>query len=139
MAHIERYKIRADQFRHEEYETKAMEQVDHRWAEDISPDIVVTETTNTNTITVSNRVKIQQKLNSIIIDKVNFEKLDIAAVHPVPAGKKARSLILSTRASISSCASTRSRRLLRRPPCLALLPPRGLLLMSRRPIPSAAK
>jgi len=80
MAHIERYKIRADQFRHEEYEDKAMQQVAHQWAEDISPEIVVQETANTNTLTISNRVRIQQKLNSIIIDKVNFEKLDIAAV-----------------------------------------------------------
>jgi len=80
MAHMERYKIRADEFRHEEYEGKAMEQVAHKWSQDISPGIVVTDTTGTHTDVISNRVRIQQKLNSIIIDKVNFEKLDIAAV-----------------------------------------------------------
>jgi general secretion pathway protein D len=80
MAHIERYKMRADKFRHEEYETKQMERVDHDWTEDISPDLVATTNTVTQVNTVSNRVRIQQKLNSIIIDKVNFEKLDIAAV-----------------------------------------------------------
>ncbi len=40
MSHIERYKIRADGFRHEEYEEKSMENVNHGWAESISPDIV---------------------------------------------------------------------------------------------------
>ena len=80
MAHIELYRTRAASFRHEEYELKSMERVDHEWSQDISPDLVVAQTSNTETVTVSNRVRIQQKLNSIIIDKVNFEKLDIAAV-----------------------------------------------------------
>jgi general secretion pathway protein D len=80
MAHVELYRNRADQFRHEEYEGKQYEKLDHQWAEDISPDIVETATLNTPIETESNRVRIQRKLNSIIIDKVNFEKLDIAAV-----------------------------------------------------------
>jgi general secretion pathway protein D len=81
MSHIERYRERADSFRHEQYEQEAIEQVNHKWAEDISPDIVSTSTqTATVTISQSNRVMITRKLNSIIIDKVNFEKLDIAAV-----------------------------------------------------------
>jgi tetratricopeptide (TPR) repeat protein len=40
MDHIERYRERADGFRHEEYEQKAMEVIDHDWSEAISPDIV---------------------------------------------------------------------------------------------------
>jgi general secretion pathway protein D len=81
MDHIERYRERADSFRHEQYEAEAMEQVNHKWSEDISPDIVSSGTqTAVTTISQSNRVLITRKLNSIIIDKVNFEKLDIAAV-----------------------------------------------------------
>ncbi len=80
MAHIERYRERADGFRHEEYEQASLEQVNHEWAQSISPDIVATTSTATGSTDVSNRVKIEHKLTSIIIDKVNFEKLDIAAV-----------------------------------------------------------
>jgi general secretion pathway protein D len=80
MAHIERYKERAAGFRHEEYEQAKMEQVDHHWSEDISPDIVAVPTTSSTEVKMSNRAKIQHKLESIVIDKVNFEKLDIAAV-----------------------------------------------------------
>jgi len=80
MSHIERYKYRADSFRHEEYELSAMQKVDHGWAEDISPDIVSNNNKEVNTAVTSHRAEITHKLQSIIIDKVNFEKLDIAAV-----------------------------------------------------------
>jgi general secretion pathway protein D len=80
MAHIERYKERADGFRHEEYEQSAMETVDHAWAEAISPDIVAGPVEAGPAPGLSNRAKITHKLESIIIDKVNFEKLDIASV-----------------------------------------------------------
>ena len=80
MAHIERYRERADGFRHEQYEGAAMERVDHDWSEAISPDIVAAPVTSTGPTATSNRANITHKLQSIIIDKVNFEKLDIAAV-----------------------------------------------------------
>jgi len=80
MAHIERYRERADGFRHEQYEGAAMETVDHDWAEAISPDIVAGPATAGPTVIASHRAEITRKLQSIIIDKVNFEKLDIAAV-----------------------------------------------------------
>jgi general secretion pathway protein D len=81
MDHIERYRNRADQFRHEEYESKWMEQIDHAWSQEISTDIVAAANTGDGAKQAdSNRVKIERKLSSIIIDKVNFEKLDIAAV-----------------------------------------------------------
>jgi len=80
MAHIERYQFRADTFRHDEHEQAAFEQVDHGWAESISPDIVTGQNATTPTSEHSNRAEITRKLSSIIIDKVNFEKLDIAAV-----------------------------------------------------------
>ncbi len=79
MAHIERYKMRADGFRHEEYEEKAMETINHHWTEDISPDIVLGQKQIGPVPGPSNRAKITHKLESIVIDKVNFEKLDIAA------------------------------------------------------------
>jgi general secretion pathway protein D len=80
MSHIERYKERADGFRHEEYEQAALEKVNHHWSEDISPDIVAAPEKSGPIIGPSNRANITRKLQSIIIDKVNFEKLDIAAV-----------------------------------------------------------
>ena len=80
MAHIERYRNRADGFRHEEYEQAAMETVNHHWSEQISPDIVSGPATTVAETNPSNRANITHKLQSIIIDKVNFEKLDIAAV-----------------------------------------------------------
>jgi general secretion pathway protein D len=80
MSHIERYRERADEFRHEEYEGKAMERIDNDWSQAISTDIVEGTTGTTTVLPESNRIKIEHKLNSIIIDKVNFEKLDIAAV-----------------------------------------------------------
>jgi general secretion pathway protein D len=80
MAHIERYKLRAAGFRHEEYEGATMERVNHAWSESISTDIVTAPTTAGPIVGPSNRANITRKLQSIIIDKVNFEKLDIAAV-----------------------------------------------------------
>jgi general secretion pathway protein D len=80
MDHIEHYRERADGFRHEEHEQKQMEVVDHEWAESISPDIVGTPNTQGAVAGPSNRAAITRKLQSIIIDKVNFEKLDIGSV-----------------------------------------------------------
>jgi general secretion pathway protein D len=80
MSHIERYKERAEGFRHEEYEQAKMEDVDHKWSEDISSDIVEGPAAVATTTLPSNRANITHKLQTIVIDKVNFEKLDIAAV-----------------------------------------------------------
>jgi general secretion pathway protein D len=80
MAHIERYKERADGFRHEEYEQEQMENVDHHWSEEISPDIVLAPKQEGPIVGNSTRAAITRKLQSIVIDKVNFEKLDVAAV-----------------------------------------------------------
>jgi len=80
MAHIERYKERAAGFRHEEYEQAAMEKIDHGWAEAVSPDIVGGPAKAPVILGLSHRAEITHKLQSIIIDKVNFEKLDIAEV-----------------------------------------------------------
>jgi general secretion pathway protein D len=80
MAYIERYKFRAASFRHEEYEDEAMLKVNESWSEAISPDIVVPPTTVTTISSPSNRADITRKLQSIVIDKVNFDKLDIATV-----------------------------------------------------------
>jgi general secretion pathway protein D len=80
MAHIDLYKTRAAGFRHEEYEGAAMENVDHGWAEAISPDIVQAPVVTGGEEKPSNRALITHKLESIIIDHVNFDKLDIATV-----------------------------------------------------------
>lgn len=80
MAHIEAYKQRAASFRHEEYEKAAMENIAHGWAEAISPDIVAGPAAVVTTSNPSNRAIITRKLQSIVIDKVNFDKLDIATV-----------------------------------------------------------
>jgi general secretion pathway protein D len=80
MDHIEKYRYRADGFRHEEYEGAAMEKVDHGWAESISPDVVSGPAKTVVDSHPSNRAAITHKLESIIIDKVNFDKLDIATV-----------------------------------------------------------
>lgn len=80
MDHIEHYKERAASFRHEEYEQNAMLKVNQGWAESISPDIVVPPTQPGQGGISSNRAIITRKLQSIIIDKVNFDKLDIATV-----------------------------------------------------------
>jgi general secretion pathway protein D len=80
MGHVERYRKQADSYRHEEYEESKMTEINQLWAESISPDIVVPPT-NTGTGGISSeRAKITRKLQSIIIDKVNFDKLDIETV-----------------------------------------------------------
>jgi general secretion pathway protein D len=80
MAHIELYKTRASGFRHDEYEQDQMTRVNQKWSEAISPDIVVADKQGQVSIAPSNRANITRKLQSIVIDKVNFDKLDIATV-----------------------------------------------------------
>jgi general secretion pathway protein D len=80
MAHIEHYRIRADGFRHEEYEAAAMEKLNSGWQQAISPDVVSGPEKVAAVQEHSNRANITHKLESIIIDKVNFDKLDIATV-----------------------------------------------------------
>lgn len=80
MDHIERLKNRAAGFRHEEYEGEALLRVNQDWSEAISPDIVVVPTTTQVISTPSERAEITRKLQSIVIDKVDFDKLDIATV-----------------------------------------------------------
>ncbi len=81
MDHIEHYKNRAAGFRHEEYEQEALNKVKQGWAESISTDIVVPQTQQAGPVQgPSDRAKIAKKLQTIIIDKVNFDKLDINTV-----------------------------------------------------------
>jgi general secretion pathway protein D len=80
MDHVERLKFRAAGFRHEEYEDESLLKVNQDWSEAISPDIVVPATTVETTTAPSERADITRKLQSLIIDKVNFDKLDIATV-----------------------------------------------------------
>jgi general secretion pathway protein D len=80
MRHIELYRQRAAEFRHEEYEQEKMVEVNQDWTEAISPDIVIPPTEAVVASSPSQRAEITRKLQSIIIDKVNFDKLDIAAV-----------------------------------------------------------
>ena len=80
MDHIERYKNRAAGFRHEEYEDEALLHVNQKWAEAISPDIIAPPTVVAAVTAPSNRAAITRKLTAIILDKVNFDKLDIATV-----------------------------------------------------------
>jgi general secretion pathway protein D len=80
MDHIDLYATRAANFRHEEYEQEKLNKVAEKWSEAISPDIVVPPTSVQTLTAPSNRAAITRKLQSIIIDKVNFDKLDIATV-----------------------------------------------------------
>ena len=80
MSHVEKYKERADGYRHEAYENVAMEKVNHEWSQEISTDIIAHPQEAHQVTNSSNRANITRKLQSIVIDKVNFEKLDIAAV-----------------------------------------------------------
>ena len=80
MAHMERYRLRASNMRREEYKQEAMLKVQQHWSEAISPDIVATTSTPNVVVEVSNRAAITEKLQSIIIDKINFDKLDVASV-----------------------------------------------------------
>jgi general secretion pathway protein D len=80
MAHMEGYRYRAANLRREEYKDEAMLKVNEQWAEAISPDIVVPPKAVEQATATSNRAAITAKLQSIIIDKINFDKLDIAQV-----------------------------------------------------------
>jgi len=80
MAHMERYRLRAADLRREEYRSEQMLKVNQEWSEAISPDIVVPPSTETPTVEPSNRAAITSKLQSIIIDKINFDKLDVGSV-----------------------------------------------------------
>ena len=80
MDHIERLKNRAAGFRHEEYEDEALGRVAQDWSEAVSSDIVVPPASTVAPSTPSERADITRKLQSIVIDKVNFDKLDIATV-----------------------------------------------------------
>ena len=58
-----------------------MEKVDQDWSQAISPDIVVKQAHGgPHSVSNTNRVNITRKLQSIVIDKVNFDKLDIGTV-----------------------------------------------------------
>jgi len=80
MSHIERYRMQAAGYRHEEYEQEKMVEINQQWSESISPDIVVPPSATGTSSVSSERAKITRKLQSIIIDKVNFDKLDIEEV-----------------------------------------------------------
>jgi general secretion pathway protein D len=80
MAHMERYRYSAANLRREEYKDEAMLTVNQEWSEAISPDIVVPPTTAVQVTEPSRRAEITGKLASIVIDKINFDKLDVASV-----------------------------------------------------------
>jgi general secretion pathway protein D len=80
MDHMERYRYRAANVRREEYKDEAMLKVNQEWSEAISPDIVVPPTEAPTVNEPSRRAEITSKLQSIIIDKINFDKLDVASV-----------------------------------------------------------
>jgi general secretion pathway protein D len=80
MDHIEKYRYRADTFRHTQYEDEGYMNLNLHWEDVVSPDIVIPPGTSTKTGNISNRAAITNKLQSIVIDKVNFDKLDIATV-----------------------------------------------------------
>ena len=82
MDHVEHYKERADEFRADEYTGEKLEQVNQDWNQAISPDIVIKQAAvdPNKPQGEGNRVNITRKLQSIVIDKVNFDKLDITTV-----------------------------------------------------------
>jgi general secretion pathway protein D len=80
MNHMEKYRIRAADLRREEYKDEAMLKVDQGWEQAISPDVVVPPSTQQQVSEPSNRAQITNKLQTIIIDKINFDKLDVASV-----------------------------------------------------------
>ena len=80
MGHVERYRYRAADARREEYRAEKMEEVNEKWSEAISPDVVIPPTTVQAATNPSNRAAITNKLQSIIIDKIDFDKLDVATV-----------------------------------------------------------
>lgn len=80
MNHMERYRLRAADMRRAEYKDEAMLKVNQEWSEAISPDIVIPPTSAVPVTEPSRRAEITGKLQSIIIDKINFDKLDVASV-----------------------------------------------------------
>jgi general secretion pathway protein D len=80
MAHMERYRYRAANERRDEYRDEAMLKVNQEWSEAISPDIVVPPSETATVSEPSRRAEITSKLQSIVIDKINFDKLDVANV-----------------------------------------------------------
>jgi general secretion pathway protein D len=80
MGHMERYRYRAADLRRQEYKDEMMLQVNQEWSEAISPDIVVPPSQAPQISEPSRRAEITSKLQSIIIDKINFDKLDVASV-----------------------------------------------------------
>ncbi len=103
MAHVERYKERADGFRHEEYEQEKMEDVAHGWAEQISPDIVTPPTQQAETSGLSNRARLPTSSSRSLSTRLILRN-STSLRSSNSCRKKARSSILSTKASISSCA-----------------------------------
>lgn len=77
---MEHYRERGAEARHAEYEQAALLKVNQDWTEAISTDIVVAPIKTDGPVGPTDRAKIAAKLNSIIIDKVNFDKLDISTV-----------------------------------------------------------
>ncbi len=65
---------------HTEAEHAAMNDVTSKWAESISPDLVTPPIPQGTGGQSSHRALIEQKLERTVIDKVNFDKLDISTV-----------------------------------------------------------
>jgi general secretion pathway protein D len=80
MEHMEGYRYRAAHLRHEEYKQEALLKVNQEWSEAISPDIVVPPSSAAPVTNPSNRAEITAKLQSIVVDKIDFQKLDVATV-----------------------------------------------------------
>jgi general secretion pathway protein D len=80
MAHMERYRYRAANERRAEYRDEAMLKVNQEWSEAISPSIVVPPSGTVAASEPSRRAEITSKLQSIVIDKISFDKLDVANV-----------------------------------------------------------
>jgi general secretion pathway protein D len=80
MDHMEKYMDRASHIRHDQYEQEGYMNLDLTWQDAVSPDIVIPAGTSPTIGHSSNRAEITKKLQSIVIDKVNFDKLDIATV-----------------------------------------------------------
>ncbi|MEI9999051.1 MAG: tetratricopeptide repeat protein [Verrucomicrobiota bacterium] len=95
---------RADEFRHEQYEAESMERLDHKWGEEISPDIVTPAAGGADPFrAVQPRGHHAQALLHHH-RQGQFREARHRRRHSVPAAKRARSSIPTTRASTSSCA-----------------------------------
>jgi general secretion pathway protein D len=80
MTHMERYRFKAANMRREEYKDEKMLDVDLGWEQAVSPDVVIPPASQQQVSEPSNRALITNKLQTIIIDKINFDKLDVASV-----------------------------------------------------------